>query len=73
VIFIEFKKEILRTYVLRMTAKGGLININLSCHSEAVRRISDLFVFFRIKKALKEEILRLYSLRMTRNFLMVSF
>jgi hypothetical protein len=26
-IFIEFKKEILRTYVLRMTAKGGLIDI----------------------------------------------
>jgi hypothetical protein len=26
-IFIEFKKEILRTYVLRMTVKGGLIDI----------------------------------------------
>jgi len=27
VIFTEFKKEILRTYVLRMTAKGWLIDI----------------------------------------------
>jgi hypothetical protein len=26
-IFIEFKKEILRTYVLRMTGKGRLISI----------------------------------------------
>jgi len=27
VIFIEFEKEILRTYVLRMTVKGWMINI----------------------------------------------
>jgi hypothetical protein len=27
VVFIEFKNEILRTYVLRMTVKGWLINI----------------------------------------------
>jgi hypothetical protein len=26
-VFIEFKKEILRTYVLRMTGKGRLISI----------------------------------------------
>jgi hypothetical protein len=26
-IFIEFKKEILRTYVLRMTGKGRLISL----------------------------------------------
>jgi hypothetical protein len=26
-VFIEFKKEILRTYVLRMIVKGWLINI----------------------------------------------
>jgi hypothetical protein len=26
-IFIEFKKEILRTYVLRMTGRGWFINI----------------------------------------------
>jgi hypothetical protein len=26
-IFIEFKKEILRTYIFRMTDKGWLINI----------------------------------------------
>jgi hypothetical protein len=27
VVFVEFKKEILRTYGLRMTVKGWLINI----------------------------------------------
>jgi hypothetical protein len=27
VVFVESKKEILRTYVLRMTVKGWLINI----------------------------------------------
>ncbi|MBX0312663.1 MAG: hypothetical protein JHC31_13000 [Sulfurihydrogenibium sp.] len=35
VVFVEFKKEILRTYVLGMTVKGWLININIVILSEA--------------------------------------
>jgi hypothetical protein len=50
-VFIKFKNEILRPYGLRMTKKLPMVSF---CSR---RRISAFFVFFTIKKALKEEIL----------------
>jgi len=41
VIFIEFKNEILRTYALRMTAKGWLINIRRKLTSLVILSVSE--------------------------------
>jgi len=52
VVFIEFNKEILRAYVLRMTVKDWLTNIrkkdNLICHSERSEE-SPAFIEFLIQ------------------------
>jgi hypothetical protein len=48
-VFIEFKKEILQTYVLRMTEKAKCVNNYVICHSAAGEE-SHTFIEFLIRR-----------------------
>jgi hypothetical protein len=64
VVFIELKNEILRTKVLRMTAKDWLINIKGRTTLFVILSEAKNLLFFSFQKILKNEILRTYILRM---------
>jgi hypothetical protein len=55
VVFIEFKKEILRTYVLRMTVKGWMINIRKKATLFVILSEAKNLIFSELFKDIKKK------------------